>query len=113
MVSSNELPSSIFRKPRLAKIPRSELNGLIEMLHSSDASLVKFGQAAARYPLLIKQIMRAANSSLTGSAVEITEAAHAVLFLGTRRVTLLLNTLPPEIIEEDVESNADGVAKQK
>ncbi|MBC7967826.1 MAG: HDOD domain-containing protein [Fuerstia sp.] len=112
MASSNEVSSSIFRKPRPSKILRSELNQLVEMLRASDVSLIKFGQAAARHPVILKQIMRAANSSLTGSAVEITEPAHAVLFLGTRRVTFLLDTLPPEIIEEDVQSIADGVVSE-
>lgn len=112
MASSNELPSSIFRKPRPSKILRSELNQLVEMLRASDASLIKFGQAAARHPVILKQIMRAANSSLTGSAVEITEPGHAVLFLGTRRVTFLLDTLPPENIEEDMQSIADSVVSE-
>ena len=107
MVSSNELTSGIFRNPRPSKIRRSELKQLEEMLRASDASLIKFGQAVAKHPAVIKQIMRAANSSLTGSAVEITEPTHAVLFLGTRRVTLLLNTLPPEIIDEDVENTEE------
>ncbi len=107
MASSNEHSSKIFQKPRLQKILRSELNQLLEMLRASDASLIKFGHETARHPEVLKQIMRAANSSLTGSAVEITEPGHAALFLGTRRVTLLLNTLPQEIIEEDVDNGAE------
>ena len=102
MASSNETTPSIFRKPQLPKVRRSEINQLVEMLRASDVSMVKFGHEVARHPVVLKQIMRAANSSLTGSAVEITEPAHAVLFLGTRRVTFLLGTLPAEIIEEDV-----------
>ena len=109
MASLNQVPSGIFRKPRQSKILRSELNQLVEMLRASDASLIKFGQAVAKHPVVLKQIIRAANSSLTGSAVEISEPAHAVLFLGTSRVIFLLNTLAPEIIDEDLESNADSV----
>ena len=112
MSSSNEVSSGIFRKPRQSKILRSELNQLIEMLRASDVSLIKFGHAVAKHPVVLKQIIRAANSSLTGSAVEITEPAHAVLFLGTSRVTFLLNTLAPEIIDEDLESNADNVVTE-
>ncbi len=108
MASSDEHSSGIFRKPRPSKILRSELNRLVEMLHASDTSLIKFGEAVAGYPAVLKQILRAANSSLTGSAVEITEPGHATLFLGTRRVTFLLNTLPSEIIEEDVEETTDA-----
>jgi HD-like signal output (HDOD) protein len=52
----------------------------------------------------VKALLRAANSSLTGSSVEITDPAHATLFLGSRRVSFLLSTLPPEIIEEDLSS---------
>ena len=107
MASPNEPSSSIFRRPKLQKILRSQLNHLQEMLHASDASLIKFGHEVARHPEVLKQIMRAANSSLTGSAVEITEPGHAALFLGTRRVALLLNTLPQEIVEEDVENRAE------
>lgn len=107
MASSDEHSSGIFRKPTPSKILRSELNRLVEMLHASDTSLVKFGEAVAGYPAVLKQILRAANSSLTGSAVEITEPGHATLFLGTRRVTYLLTTLPSEIIEEDVEERAE------
>jgi len=112
MASSNNVSSGIFRKPQPLKILRSELNQLVEMLRASDASLIKFGQAVAKHPKVLKQIIRAANSSLTGSAVEITEPAHAVLFLGTNRVTFLLNTLAPEMIDEDLESNADGVVSK-
>ena len=101
MASPNH-SSGLFKKPQPSKILRSELNQLVEMLQASDSSLIKFGEAAARYPVVLKQIMRAANSSLTGSAVEITEPAHAALFLGTRRVIFLLTTLPPENIDEDV-----------
>ena len=107
MVSSDEHSSGIFRKPRPSKILRSELNRLVEMLHASDTSLIKFGEAVAGYPAVLKQILRAANSSLTGSAVEITEPVHATLFLGTRRVTFLLETLPSEIIDEDVEETTE------
>jgi hypothetical protein len=39
---------------------------------------------------------------MTGSAVTITEPTHAALFLGSRRVAFLLNTLPPEIIDDDL-----------
>ena len=109
MALSNEVTAGIFRKPRRSKILRSELNQLVEMLRASDASLIKFGQAVAKHPVVLKHIIRAANSSLTGSAVEITEPAHAVLFLGTNRVTFLLNTLAPEIIDEDLASSADSV----
>ena len=101
MTTSDKLPSSIFRKQTPKKVLRSELNHLIEMLRTTDSSLIKFGQEVSRHPLVYKQILRAANSSLTGSAVEISDVAHATLFLGSRRVEFLLNTLPPEIIEED------------
>ena len=102
MASSSEYSGSIFRKPRPVKVLRSTLNALIEMLRASDSSLIKFGQEVSRHPAVLKPLMRAANSSLTGSAVEITEPAHATLFLGARRVEYLLSTLPPEIIEEDI-----------
>ena len=102
MTTSDKLPSSIFRKQAPKKILRSELNLLIEMLRATDASLVKFGQEVSRHPAIYKQVLRAANSSLTGSAVEISDVAHATLFLGSRRVEFLLNTLPPDIIEEDL-----------
>ena len=101
MTTSDKLPSSIFRKQAPKKVLRSELNHLIEMLRTTDSSLIKFGQEVSRHPVVYKQILRAANSSLTGSAVEISDVAHATLFLGSRRVEFLLNTLPPEIIEED------------
>jgi len=93
---------SIFGKKRLAQIRRSELKELIEMLEATDSSLVRFAQAVSRHPVVLKQLLRAANSSLTGSAVEITEPAHAAIYLGSRRVVFLLNTLPPEVIEEDI-----------
>lgn len=102
MTTSDKPSSSIFRRPAAQKIQRSELNHLIEMLRMTDSSLIKFGQQVSRYPAVYKQILRAANSSLTGSSVEITDPAHATLFLGSRRVEFLLNSLPSEIIEEDV-----------
>jgi HD-like signal output (HDOD) protein len=109
MTPSDKLPSNIFRKQATRKIQRSDLNLLIEMLRASDASLVKFGQEISKYPAILKQLLRAANSSLTGSAVEISDPAHATLFLGSRRVEYLLNFLPSELIEEDLETNeSDG-----
>ena len=101
MATSNDQKGSIFRKPPAVKVLRSVLNSLIEMLRSSENSLAKFGQEASRHPAVLKQLLRAANSSLTGSAVEITEVAHATLFLGSRRVEYLLSTMPPEVVEED------------
>lgn len=109
MTTSDKLPSSIFRKQAPKKVLRSELNHLIEMLRTTDSSLIKFGQEVSRHPVVYKQILRAANSSLTGSAVEISDVAHATLFLGSRRVEFLLNTLPPEIIEEDPVENESAV----
>ena len=106
MTTSDKIPSSIFRRQAPVKILRSELNHLLEMLQITDVSLMKFGQEVSRHPSIYKQILRAANSSLTGSSVEITDPAHATLFLGSRRVEFLLNTLPSEIIEEDVEVEA-------
>ena len=75
MASSSDYSGSIFRKPRPAKVLRSTLNALIEMLRSTDSSLIKFGQEVSHHPAVLKPLMRAANSSLTGSAVEITEPA--------------------------------------
>jgi HD-like signal output (HDOD) protein len=109
MTTSDKIPSSIFRKQAPKKILRSELNVLLEMLRTTDFSLTKFGQEVSRYPVVFKQILRAANSSLTGSAVEISEVAHATLFLGSRRVEYLLSTLPSEIIEEDAEADETAV----
>jgi HD-like signal output (HDOD) protein len=109
MTTSDKLPSNIFRKQAPRRILRSELNHLIKMLRMTDSSLIKFGQEVSMYPMVYKQILRAANSSLTGSAVEISDVAHATLFLGSRRVEFLLNTLPPEIIEEDAEDNESAV----
>jgi HD-like signal output (HDOD) protein len=111
MPTSRELSSGISRKPQASKILRSELVQLVEMLRASDASLIKFGEAVRQYPAVLRQILRAANSSLTGSAVEITEPGHAALFLGTRRVTYLLNSLPSEIIEEDLNMESDMKAQ--
>ena len=82
MASSNDVSSGIFRKRQPVKILRSELNLLVEMLRANDANLIKFGKAVAKHPMVLKQIIRAANSSLTGSAVEIIEqgddGAHQV-----------------------------------
>jgi HD-like signal output (HDOD) protein len=107
MAASNEPFSSLFGKKRPAQIRRSELNQLIQMLEAADASLIQFGEAVSHYPVVLNQLMRAANSSLTGSAVEITTPAHAAIYLGSRRVIFLLSTLPPEIIEEDVSESTD------
>lgn len=104
MVNTTETGGGLFRKPRPVKVMRSELNHLLEMLEAQDVSVVRFGQEVSRHPSVVKALLRAANSSLTGSAVEITDPAHATLFLGSRRVSFLLSTLPPEIIEEDLSS---------
>lgn len=101
MANTSEVGGSLFRKPRQTKILRSELRQLVEMLEMQEVSVTRFGQEVLRHPSVLKAILRAANSSLTGSAVEITDPAHATLFLGSRRVAFLLNTLPPEIVEED------------
>ncbi|MDA1230753.1 MAG: HDOD domain-containing protein [Planctomycetota bacterium] len=102
MTTPNQIPSSNVRRPNSAKVLRNDLNSLIEMLQAPDSSLIKFGEEVSRHPAIVKQILRAANSSLTGSVVDIREPTHATLFLGSRRVVFLLNTLPPEIIEENI-----------
>lgn len=103
MATINPSGTSLFRKTKPQQIRRSELSGLIEVIEASDSNLIKFGNEISRHPAVLKQLLRAANSSLTGSAVEITEPAHATLFLGSRRVVFLLKTLPPELVEEDME----------
>ena len=109
MGASKDSSSSIFRRSKPQNIRRSELNALVQMVESIDCSLIQFGNEISRHPAVLRQVLRAANSSLTGSAVEISEPSHAALFLGTRRIALLLNTLPPEIIEED-QLDSDAVA---
>jgi HD-like signal output (HDOD) protein len=107
MAAISESTGSLFRRPNPVRVLRSQLNMLIEMLRAPETSLIKFGHEVAKHPAVLKPLMRAANSSLTGSAVEITEPAHAALYLGARRVEFLLSTLPPEIIEEDAQQLPD------
>ncbi|MFN9721180.1 MAG: HDOD domain-containing protein [Planctomycetota bacterium] len=101
MTRFNEKNSNLFRIARPPCIRRSELRQLLEMLESPDCSMARFGDAVSKHPVVLKQLLRAANSSLTGSAVEISAPAHAALYLGSRRVSFLLNTLAPEFIDED------------
>ncbi len=112
MTGTNEKSSSLFRIARPPRIRRSELRQLLEMLESPDCSMSRFGEAISRHPSVVKQLLRAANSSLTGSAVEISSPAHASLYLGSRRVSFLLNTLAPELIDEDepVGKSEEGAA---
>lgn len=99
-VAANTEAGGLFRRPRPARISREELNGLVTLLESSDTSLIRFGNAVSSHPAVLQCLLRAANSSLTGSVYEITDATRATLHLGTRRVLYLLNTLPPEMVEE-------------
>lgn len=108
MTGTNERTGSLFRIARPPRIRRSELRQLLEMLEAPDCSMARFGEAIAKFPSVVKQLLRAANSSLTGSAVEIHSPAHASLYLGSRRVSFLLNTLAPELIEEDEPTAASG-----
>lgn len=105
MATTNQQSTGIFRKPRPTTIRLSQLKNLISMLEATDSSLVEFGKEVACHPIILKQLLRAANSPMTGSAVPITEPTHAALFLGSRHVAFLLNTLPPEIIEDDLTQN--------
>ena len=100
-VAANNDSGGLFRRPRPAKISRDELQALITLLESTDTSLIRFGNAVSSHPAVLQVLLRTANSSLTGSATEISDATRATLFLGTRRVLYLLNTLPPEMIEEE------------
>lgn len=100
-VAANTDSGGLFRRPRPAKISRDELKGLVTLLESSDTSLIRFGNAVSAHPAVLQHLLRAANSSLTGSISEISDATRATLFLGTRRVLYLLNTLPPEMMEEE------------
>ena len=102
MTIPNQQPAGVLRKPRPTTIRLSVLKNLISMLEATDTSLVRFGKEVACHPVVLHQLLRAANSSMTGSTVPITEPTHAALYLGSRRVAFLLNTLPPEIIEDDL-----------
>lgn len=99
-VAANTDTGGLFRRPRPARISRNELQNLITLLESSDTSLIRFGNAVSSHPAVLQHLLRAANSSLTGSSTEISDATRATLFLGTRRVLDLLNTLPLELVEE-------------
>jgi len=100
-VAANTDSGGLFRRPRPAKISRDELKALVALLESSDTSLILFGNSVSAHPAVLQHLLRAANSSLTGSISEISDATRATLYLGTRRVLYLLNTLPPEMIEEE------------
>lgn len=100
-VAANNDSGGLFRRPRPAKISRDELQVLISLLESADTSLIRFGNAVSSHPAVLQHLLRAANSSLTGSVTEISDATRATLYLGTRRVLFLLNTLPPEMIEDE------------
>lgn len=108
MAATNDT-GSLFRKPRPVRILRSELQRLIGILETSDTSLTQFGSEVSRHPAVLQQLLRAANSSLTGCATEILDPTRATLFLGTRRVLYLLNTLPPEVIEEEDAENMQTI----
>ena len=108
-VAANTETGGLFRRPRPARISRDELKALIDLLESSDSSLMRFGNAVSVHPAVLQHILRAANSSLIGSVNEILDAPRATLYLGTRRVLYLLSTLPPEMIEEE---NAEKLPTQ-
>lgn len=108
MTGTSERGGSLFRIARPPRIRRSELRLLLEMVEAPDCSMAKFGEAVSKHPSVLKQLLRAANSSLTGSAVEISSPSHAALYLGSRRVSFLLNTLAPELIEEDEPTSSSG-----
>ena len=100
-MAANNDSGGVVRRPRPARISREELQSLIDLLESSDTSLFQFGNAVSSHPAVLQQLLRTANSTLTGSISEISDATRATLYLGTRRVLFLLNTLPPELIEEE------------
>ena len=100
-VAANNETGGLFRRPRPARISRDELKALVTLLESADTSLMRFGNAVSGHPAVLQHLLRAANSSLTGSVTEISDATRATLYLGTRRVLYLLNNLPPEMIEEE------------
>jgi len=106
MVATNNSGTSYFKNSRPAKIRRSELQALADLLKAADTSLGKFGEAVSQHPVVLTHLLRAANSSLTGCATAITSPTHAALFLGERRVDFLLATLPKEFIEEDTDGSA-------
>lgn len=108
-VAANNDSGGLFRRPRPAKISREELQALITLLESSDTSLIRFGNAVSSHPAVLQQLLRAANSTLTGSTTEISDATRATLYLGTRRVLYLLTTLPPELIEEEATEKLPAV----
>ncbi len=108
-MAANTETGGLFRRPRPARISRDELKALIDLLESSETSLMRFGHAVSVHPAVLQHLLRAANSSLIGSVNEILDATRATLYLGTRRVLYLLNTLPPEIIEEE---NAEKLPTQ-
>ncbi len=100
--------SNIFKKARLPRVLRSDLKNLVEMLERPDYSMSKIGAEVSSHPAIVQEILRAANSSLTGAAGQITDPAHAILFLGSRRVIFLLNTLPEDLIEAEVSDQSQA-----
>lgn len=106
MVATNNSGTSYLKKSRPAKIRRSELQALADLLKSADTSLGKFGEAVSQYPVVLTHLLRAANSSLTGCATAITSPTHAALFLGERRVDFLLATLPKELVDDEMDGSA-------
>ncbi len=99
--------------PRIAEtISVQEVTELLSALADRNRSLSEIAQRIAQFPALSRRVLRMANSALTGTRNEITDAAHAVSMLGSRRLAGILTQLPRDpsggyrLPDSDVSSTA-------
>jgi HD-like signal output (HDOD) protein len=92
------------RTHRPVQITRTDLNNLLQKLEARDVNLIEFSAQLKQYPQLIRKLLQFANSAGNGKTQEITDPAAAASWLGSRRLQVMLNNLPPEWIVEEVQA---------
>jgi hypothetical protein len=89
------------RKPHIVLIPEQELQRMLADLESSEFTPRLFVRNLTPFPQVLSHIMRAANAPGNGTIRRIDEPTKALSWLGSRKLSEVLERLPEELIERD------------
>lgn len=83
-------PHTQIGSPQPIAFSDETLQEMISLLQQNEPDLVGFAELLNQYPPVLGRVIQAANSAASGKWNNITDPAHAVSYLGSRRLIQLL-----------------------
>jgi hypothetical protein len=86
-------------KPHINLIPEADLLRIRGELASADLNPGQLVRELQPYPEILNRVFRAANAPINGRIKRIAEPLQAVAWLGSRKLSEVLEQIPDELIQ--------------